>query len=691
MAPSISRLALFEIWVRTRKNNKIDTMMSYVVKEIGNIEESSENLKSIKYKIRRLNQSFEKKWAEIGRHRQRFLDTYSTWISKSCDFTELTHQIIPKTTQQDSTTIGPGRPAKSFSACGSKAQKYKVQHLLESSSQELSIATGLKLHKEGKRDSASIVKELLVASPNRGTILKKTRKLSPKQPLSMSEEQALALIVDANLSTRQYQRIREQAKSLRCLIYPSYNKVKEAKVLCYPPGIIITETSAEIPLQTLIDHTLFRFCQIEEISDKLHLCEENAYGFIVKWGCDGSEQNQYKQRFTQQNSTDESLFSLSMVPMEFFCGKEDSKSIIWKNPAASSTRYCRPIKLVFSKESTDLINKEVDIIKQQIENLTPTKISLGDLNITITATMLLCMIDGKVCNALSSCSSAQCCYLCGAKPSEMNDVKLLSKKEVNKEYLTFGLSPLHAWIRIFECILHISYRLEFKTWQARGNEKKEKVTQKKKEVQEKFRSELGLLVDIPKQQSGNTNDGNSARKFFRNAVKSAEITGVNIDLIKRLGVILECINSGHKINLEKFESYINETREIYIKLYGWYPMPVTLHKILFHGVAIIESCILPIGQYSEEAQEARNKHNKQFRENYTRKTSRIDTNTDLLNRLLITSDPFIASLRASPKTKHSKMNPDMLNLIASENILESDNSDTSDDSLDDDNASSETD
>ena len=39
---------------------------------------------------------------------------------------------------------------------------------------------------------------------------------------------------------------------------------------------------------------------------------------------------------------------------------------------------------------------------------------------------------------------------------------------------------LHAWIKIFECFLHISYRLEFKTWQASDNENKKMLAQKKK-------------------------------------------------------------------------------------------------------------------------------------------------------------------------------------------------------------------
>lgn len=65
----------------------------------------------------------------------------------------------------------------------------------------------------------------------------------------------------------------------------------------------------------------------------------------------------------------------------------------------------------------------------------------------------------------------------------------------------------------------------------------------------------------------------------------------------------------------------------------------------FVGSVIIGSFVIPIGQLSEEAQEARNKNLKKYRENYTRKTSRIDTNTDLFNRLLLSLDPKISGLQ----------------------------------------------
>ncbi|GBM12359.1 hypothetical protein AVEN_211549-1 [Araneus ventricosus] len=150
---------------------------------------------------------------------------------------------------------------KSFDACSSKANK--VQHLVQSAIEELSTATEIQLRKQGKRDSAAIIKELSAASPNRGTTIKKARMSFLQKPATLLPEQALVLMVDNGLSTRQYQRIREQAENLNCKMYTPYHKVKEAKQLCYPHSISVTETSAEITLQTLVDHNVSRICHIE--------------------------------------------------------------------------------------------------------------------------------------------------------------------------------------------------------------------------------------------------------------------------------------------------------------------------------------------------------------------------------------------------------------------------------------------
>ena len=56
-----------------------------------------------------------------------------------------------------------------------------------------------------------------------------------------------------------------------------------------------------------------------------------------------------------------------------------------------------------------------------------------------------------------------------------------------------------------------------------------------------------------------------------------------------------------------------ETSKEYVKLYPWFYMPASVHKLLIHSTEIISAFSLysiAIGAFSEEAQESRNKDNK---------------------------------------------------------------------------------
>ncbi|CAH1115224.1 unnamed protein product [Psylliodes chrysocephalus] len=92
------------------------------------------------------------------------------------------------------------------------------------------------------------------------------------------------------------------------------------------------------------------------------------------------------------------------------------------------------------------------------------------------------------------------------------------------------------------------------------------------------------------------------------------------------------------IDIEKFSAYASETAELYVNLYNWHPMTPTVHKILVHGATVISEASLTIVYLSEKAAEARNKHFRLYRLNFTRKFSREICNRDTLNRLLLTSD-----------------------------------------------------
>lgn len=175
---------------------------------------------------------------------------------------------------------------------------------------------------------------------------------------------------------------------------------------------------------------------------------------------------------------------------------------LWRNPVPSSTRFCRPIKITYEKESSELIQRERDNIEKQINELKKTVIKLIndeiEVEVRISYELRLTMVDGKAVNAVSNNSSPRVCNICQAKPIQMNNKETILGLEVNIDSLHYGLSALHAYIRCFECILHICYRLPIKRWDIRGEEARKKCEKIKQRVQTEFWKKLGLLVDFPK-------------------------------------------------------------------------------------------------------------------------------------------------------------------------------------------------
>ncbi|CAB3247062.1 unnamed protein product [Arctia plantaginis] len=97
------------------------------------------------------------------------------------------------------------------------------------------------------------------------------------------------------------------------------------------------------------------------------------------------------------------------------------------------------------------------------------------------------MVDGKISSTLSQYDSTQKCYICGKTPKKMNTD---TTHAANEDMYSFGISPLHSWIRAYECLLHIAYKRDIKTWQARTKEDKESVASRKKHIQERFFAEM---------------------------------------------------------------------------------------------------------------------------------------------------------------------------------------------------------
>ena len=136
------------------------------------------------------------------------------------------------------------------------------------------------------------------------------------------------------------------------------------------------------------------------------------------------------------------------------------------------------------------------------------------------------MLDGKIKGYITE-TSCQSCEVCGETPKFMNNIDDNLERPIKARVLEYGLSILQGWIRSYEMSLHTSYhnvegvqisnQRYTETQKALMNTQETRVKKKLKEV-------LGLKADEPKAGGkGNYNDGNSARRFFENPKKTAEI------------------------------------------------------------------------------------------------------------------------------------------------------------------------
>ena len=158
---------------------------------------------------------------------------------------------------------------------------------------------------------------------------------------------------------------------------------------------------------------------------------------------------------------------------------------------------------------------------------------------------------------------------------------------------------------------------------------------KKGEIKDRFRAELSLLMDSPRQGFGNTNTRNTARRAFSSAEKFGDIIDVEPDIIVRLRNILKAVNSCFKLNNEKFRTYCFETYKLLVRRYGWYTIPPSVHKLLEHGHQIAEFFDLPIGYYSGEAQESQHKEIRNARLSHSCKISRKNTMENQYHHLIV--------------------------------------------------------
>ena len=109
----------------------------------------------------------------------------------------------------------------------------------------------------------------------------------------------------------------------------------------------------------------------------------------------------------------------------------------------------------------------------------------------------------------------------------------------------------------------------------------------------------------------------------------------------KIAVILAIINSNKKVKIAEFTEFCQVTSKL-VKSVPWIHISPSAHIVLGHSAELIDgNNQTGLLNFTECGIEANNKFLRQYRLNYSRKTSQFDNLSDCLNRLWDKSDPMV--------------------------------------------------
>ena len=321
--------------------------------------------------------SLQRMWNKCGRRTEKMMDKYGSWLEGDIVIADAESDVesvveddgdVEEDGRQSSAS--GGRPTTPYEHLSSRSKRRSSRDLSQSQpTQKLVHAATQGARAEKSHDLAFVLKEA-AASPGRPSKMRRTLRETHSRPQveSLSPDRALALTVSLDLTQRGYQIMRNTSKdAAKSHIYPTYIDILSAKERCYPSpsAISVTDVKASVTLQGLLDHTTARLAQSQDILSQLDLPADQpgpsspapVHGLLdAKWGFDGAtDQSVYKQSLREEDRpAEQSLFCTTMVPLRLQLDGEE----LWRNKTPSSTRFCRPLCLQYTRETPELSRAE---------------------------------------------------------------------------------------------------------------------------------------------------------------------------------------------------------------------------------------------------------------------------------------------------------------------------------------------
>ncbi|GBP12939.1 hypothetical protein EVAR_70454_1 [Eumeta japonica] len=155
------------------------------------------------------------------------------------------------------------------------------------STEEVTDTFNAMLKKEDQPlDAVKIANVLPTASPKR---LKRIVKSIPTPSFNsaFTEEEAIALMLQLQLSRDKYIILRKALKEKGVEVLPSYDALQERKKSIIPTGITVSDRKVTVGISSLLENTASRIVSTLTV-EQLNKINHSEVKLICKWGCDGS-------------------------------------------------------------------------------------------------------------------------------------------------------------------------------------------------------------------------------------------------------------------------------------------------------------------------------------------------------------------------------------------------------------------
>ncbi len=310
------------------------------------------------------------------------------------------------------------------------------------------------------------------------------------------------------------------------------------------------------------------------------------------------------------------------------------------------------------------MEEELGRLHEEIKKLAPFSWSNVSFNYKLWCTMA----DGKIMFIRFKGSAVRCPF-CDCKPKNFNDLKKFFNAYPEALSELF-LSVLHFGLRICDHVFKVAFKMPIKKAYLRQNNPEDiaKVEARTQEIKDAYRAKGLHLFEVRDGGAGTSMDGNLARRVFDEPEFLSQQSGLSLDLILGYRTLWIALASSLPLCPQKFKSFCEKIKALYVEECGWYKMPPTLHKILEHASDILElfPATISSGQMSEEPQESSNKDVKSFQIQHSRQTSLKERNLDTFHRMMDRSDPVILSYlfqkKKNRRNKDEAFPPDVLAL-----------------------------